>query len=171
MAPSLPAGSATILSAPEGLAISTSGTGCVPGNYVTPFTLVWTPGSTCTLTTTSPQSSNGLSYTFNNWSDGTTALTDTVSAPSTSATYTATFSNPNSPARLVFSAPPATPIAAGRHGRQRAGPGADGRGQRRLHQQRVRHADRHGPGRHRPDLPLPTLLPALPASTLPVHPC
>ncbi len=113
MAPTLPAGSATVLSVPSGLAVSTSGTGCVPGSYITPFTLVWTPGSTCQLSTTSPQTSGGLSYTFSNWQDGTTSTTDTVTAPTTSATYTATFANANAPAQLAFTSAPATSVTAG----------------------------------------------------------
>ena len=90
-APSLPAGSATITSTPSGLTVTTSGTGCVAGTYTTPVTLGWTPNSTCDLTVTSPQTVSGTQYTFSQWQDGTTALTDAVTAPSSAAVYSATF--------------------------------------------------------------------------------
>lgn len=91
-APSLPAGSATITSSPSGLTFTSSGTGCAPGTYTTPITFAWAPGSTCKLTV-SPQSANGTAYVLSQWQDGTTAASDTVTAPSTSAVYTATFTS------------------------------------------------------------------------------
>jgi hypothetical protein len=93
LAPTLAAGSATLTSAPEGLAVSTAGTGCVPGSYVTPFTLVFTPGSACQLTTTANQSGASGSFTFSHWSDGFTSTTDNITAPTTSAIYNATFAD------------------------------------------------------------------------------
>jgi hypothetical protein len=99
-APSYPAGSATITTVPSGLSITTAGTGCVPGTYVTPITLTWTPGSVCTLSTTTPQSP-GSAYTFSQWQDGTTSTTDSVVAPSTSATYTATFASTYQPVGVL----------------------------------------------------------------------
>ena len=45
----LPAGGATITTSPSGLSVSTAGAGCVPGTYVTPVTLLWTPERNCTL--------------------------------------------------------------------------------------------------------------------------
>ena len=93
MAPTLPAGSATILSRPLGLTITVAGTGCTPGTFVTPATLTWTPGAACQLTTTSSQTFGTSTYQFSRWQDGTTATTDSVSAPSTSAVYTATFAD------------------------------------------------------------------------------
>ncbi len=93
MAPSLPAGSATVLSKPLGLTITVAGAGCSAGTFVTPVTLTWTPGSSCQLTTTATQMSGTSSYTFGQWQDGTTATTDTVTAPATSAVYTATFAD------------------------------------------------------------------------------
>jgi hypothetical protein len=91
-APSLPAGSATITSSPSGFSFTTAGAGCVPGSYTTPVTLLWTPGSSCTLTVTSPvPGATGIQYTLAQWQDGTTGTTDTVTAPSTSAVYKATF--------------------------------------------------------------------------------
>jgi hypothetical protein len=91
IAPTLPAGSATITSSPSGLAVTTSGTGCVPGTYTTPVTLIWTPGSGCALSVASPQSASGTQYVFNEWQDGTTVATDSVTAPSNSAVYSASF--------------------------------------------------------------------------------
>ncbi len=92
-APSLPAGSATITSSPSGLAFTSSGTGCAPGTYITPATLLWTSGNPCTLSVASPQGSSGMQYAFSQWQDGTTATTDYVTAPVTSAVYSATFLN------------------------------------------------------------------------------
>jgi hypothetical protein len=92
-APTLAAGSSTITSVPSGLAFTSAGTGCAPGTYTTPVTLLWTPGSSCTLSVASPQSSNATTYAFSNWQDGTTSTTDAVTAPSTAATYTATFTS------------------------------------------------------------------------------
>lgn len=90
-APSLPNGSATITSSPSGLTVSTSGTGCAPGTYVTPVTLIWTPGYPCILSAVSPQTVSGTQYVFSQWQDGTTVTTDNVIAPTTSAIYNAAF--------------------------------------------------------------------------------
>jgi hypothetical protein len=90
--PTLPAGSATITSSPSGLAFSTSGAGCSLGSYTTPVTLIWTPGSSCVLSVITPQSASGTQYYFTQWQDGTTATSDVVTAPATSATYTLSFS-------------------------------------------------------------------------------
>jgi hypothetical protein len=92
LAPSFPAGSATITSSPSGLAVTTAGTGCAPGTYTTPVTLIWTPDSNCTLSVVSPQGQAGTQYTLAQWQDDTTSSTDSVTAPSSSAVYTATFS-------------------------------------------------------------------------------
>jgi hypothetical protein len=100
-APSLPTGAATITTVPAGLPVTTAGTGCAPGTYVTPVTLVWTPGSACTLSTTTPQTSGTTPYVFSQWQDGTTATTDSVVAPSSSATYTATFTNTYQPVGVL----------------------------------------------------------------------
>jgi hypothetical protein len=40
---------------------------------------------------TSPQTNAGIQYAFTQWGDGTTTTTDAVTAPTTSAIYTATF--------------------------------------------------------------------------------
>jgi hypothetical protein len=90
-APTLPAGSATITSSPSGLAFTSSGTGCAPGTYTTPVTLIWTPGNSCALSVVTPQTSSGTQYVFSQWEDGTTATTHTVTAPTTSAVYSASF--------------------------------------------------------------------------------
>lgn len=90
-APSIPNGDVEITSVPSGLAFTSSGTGCAAGSYTTPITLPWSPGSNCTLTAASPQSAQGVQYVFSQWSDGTTTASDTVTAPQTTATYTANF--------------------------------------------------------------------------------
>jgi Divergent InlB B-repeat domain len=91
-APSLPSGSATITSSPSGLAFTSAGSGCAPGTYTTPVTLTWNPGTSCTLSVVSPQvGAAGTQYAFAQWQDGTTGTSDTVTAPSTSAVYSAAF--------------------------------------------------------------------------------
>ncbi|MDR3763859.1 MAG: hypothetical protein P4M01_07160 [Acidobacteriota bacterium] len=89
--PTLAAGSATITSTPSGVSLTTSGTGCVPGSYSTPVTLIWTQSSTCTLSIGTPSAATGTQYVFSQWSDGTTTATDTVTAPTSSAVYNAVF--------------------------------------------------------------------------------
>ncbi len=100
-APTVPAGSATITTVPAGLQVTTAGTGCAPGTYTTPATLVWTPGSACTLSTTTPQTVTNTPYFFTHWQDNTTNTTDSVVAPATAATYTATFSTTFQPVVTV----------------------------------------------------------------------
>ncbi len=91
LAPSIPAGDVEITTSPSGLTVSSSGTGCAPGSYVTPITLAWTPGSSCTLSVVTPQVVSGTQYVFTQWEDGTTSTTHTVTAPATTATYNASF--------------------------------------------------------------------------------
>jgi len=90
-APSIPAGSVEVTSAPSGLAFTSAAAGCAPGIYTTPQTLAWVPGSNCTLSVVTPQVVGGVSYGFSQWADGTFFPTDSVIAPQTSATYTAEF--------------------------------------------------------------------------------
>jgi hypothetical protein len=101
-APSIPAASEEITSSPSGLAFSVSGAGCGPaGPFTTPATLHWTARSSCTLSVVTPQTQSpaqtlqtmptGIQYAFSNWEDGTASTSHTVTAPSTSAVYTATF--------------------------------------------------------------------------------
>jgi Divergent InlB B-repeat domain len=91
-APSIPNGSVEITSVPSGLTVSTSGTGCNPGTSITtPRMQSWTPSSSCTLSVASPQNVGGVQYTFSQWQDSTTGTSDVVTAPTTTATYTATF--------------------------------------------------------------------------------
>ena len=92
-APTLPTGSATITTSPSGLSFTTAGSGCTPGTYVSPVTLLWTPGSRCTLTVANAQTAQGTQYVFSNWQDGTRNTSDSVSAPTTSAVYNATFTS------------------------------------------------------------------------------
>ena len=105
-APTLPTGSATITSSPSGLAFTSTGTGCAPGTYTTPVTLIWTPGNSCSLSLVTPQVSSGTQYVFTQWEDGTTSTTRAVTAPTTSATYTANFTI--TPSGLYSPAPSST---------------------------------------------------------------
>jgi len=85
--------SVTIASSPTGLTFSSSGTGCAAGpSYTTPRTLTWTPSSSCTVTFASPQAGTaGTRYVFSQWENSSTNASRSISAPSSTATYTATF--------------------------------------------------------------------------------
>jgi hypothetical protein len=75
----------TIQTSPAGRSFSVDGT-----PYTTAQTFCWTPGSSHTIATTSPQSGGaGTQYVWSNWSDG-GAISHTV-APTTPTTYTANF--------------------------------------------------------------------------------
>jgi uncharacterized repeat protein (TIGR02543 family) len=62
-----------------------------PGVPPTNYDSTWTTGSSHTLRVDNPESPYSFNsrYAFNNWSDGTTTVTDTVILPSTKTTYTA----------------------------------------------------------------------------------
>jgi hypothetical protein len=115
--PTYPTGSATLTTVPSGLTITTAGAGCAPGTYVTPVTLVWTPGSSCTLTTAASQKNGNTALAFQNWQDNKTTATETVVAQSSPTTYTATFVVPGvasvttSAASIVLSTA-STPLTA-----------------------------------------------------------
>jgi hypothetical protein len=83
----------TIASSPTGLTFSVSGTGCAPGSgLVAPQTLQWTPGSACTVTFATPQAgAPGTQFVFTNWEDNSVNAARGITAPSSTATYTATF--------------------------------------------------------------------------------
>jgi hypothetical protein len=77
----------TITTSPAGLLVS------VDGGTATTAPLVenWVPGSSHTITTTSPQSgAPGVQYVFSSWSDG-GAISHSITVPSTATTYTASF--------------------------------------------------------------------------------
>jgi hypothetical protein len=91
-APKFPTGGVEITSSPSGLTFTSSGVGCALGTYPTPQAPVWTPGSSCTLSVTSPQAGpTGVQYTFSQWDDGSTNTSRVVTAPGSTTTYTATF--------------------------------------------------------------------------------
>lgn len=90
-APTIPSGSVELTTVPSGLVISTSGAGCPTATYTTPVIVAWTPGNSCTLSVNPAQTAQGVTYTFSQWQDGTTASTDIVSTPSGTSIYTATF--------------------------------------------------------------------------------
>ena len=78
----------TITTNPSGLQITVDGTA-----YTASQTFNWTPDSSHTLSVSSPQSGTaGTRYVYSSWSDG-GAQTHTIIVPSSSTTYTATFSN------------------------------------------------------------------------------
>jgi hypothetical protein len=91
-APTIPAGDVEVTTVPSGLTVTSSNTGCDPSTFTTPLTLSWTSGSSCTLSVVSPQSGGtGVQYALAQWQDGTTGTSDIVTAPTSTATYTAMF--------------------------------------------------------------------------------
>lgn len=76
----------TVGTTPSGLSFSVDGM-----TYTSTQILTWTIGTQHTIATTSPQTASGTMYTFSNWSDN-GALSHKVTAPPTTASYTATFS-------------------------------------------------------------------------------
>jgi hypothetical protein len=105
-APGIPAGDVEITSSPSGLAFTSAGSGCAGGTYTTPQTLSWTPGSNCALSVVTPQNGPGVQYDFTQWEDGTKSTTHTVTAPETTAIYTANFASLTVPA-ITWPAPAA----------------------------------------------------------------
>jgi uncharacterized protein (TIGR03437 family) len=77
----------TVDSQPGGLKVQIDGT-----SYVAPVSFTWQPGTTHTLAAANYLAgSNTVRYAISHWEDGTTGNTRTITAPSNSATYTATF--------------------------------------------------------------------------------
>jgi uncharacterized repeat protein (TIGR02543 family) len=78
----------TVGTNPAGLAFSVDGI-----NYTSAQTLTWGIGSPHTLSTTATQTpSAGTQDVFTGWSDGTSTVSDSVTAPATTTSYTANFS-------------------------------------------------------------------------------
>src|SRR4029453_13607300 len=76
----------TVQTNPAGRSFTVDGT-----SYTTAQTFSWQPGSSHTISTTSPQSGGtGVRYVWGNWSDG-KPISPTV-APTTNKVYTANFS-------------------------------------------------------------------------------
>lgn len=78
----------TITSNPVGLSVSIDGV-----TYPTPKVVNWAPGSSHTLSLTTPQTNGGVGtqYAFSSWSTGDTAPQIGISAPGSGTTYTANF--------------------------------------------------------------------------------
>ena len=76
----------------QGRAFHVAGTGCGAGDYLTPQTLQWTPGSSCAVTFVSPHSTQGgIRYLFSGWQDGNASNPRTITAPNQATTYSGTF--------------------------------------------------------------------------------
>ncbi len=75
----------TVGTSPAGLSFSVDGT-----TYTSKQNLNWTAGSSHTIATTSLQTSSGTENNFTSWSDG-GAISHSVTAPSSTTTYTASF--------------------------------------------------------------------------------
>ena len=77
----------TVGTSPAGLSFAVDGT-----TYTSAQILTWTIGSSHTIATTSPQAPvAGTQYTFVSWSDGTTSLSDAVTASASTTSYAASF--------------------------------------------------------------------------------
>jgi uncharacterized repeat protein (TIGR02543 family) len=74
-----------VTSNPPGLSFTVDGT-----TYVTGQSFSWTPGSSHTIATTSPQGTGSSRSVFSTWSDGGT-ISHSVTAPALATTYTANF--------------------------------------------------------------------------------
>jgi glucose/arabinose dehydrogenase len=72
---------------PSGLSLAVN-----QASTATPFTRTVIIGSANSVTATSPQTLNGLSYGYSSWSDG-LAQSHTIVAPTTNTTYTATYTS------------------------------------------------------------------------------
>jgi len=82
----------TLASNAPGSGFTVSGSGCHAGDYRTPQTLGWIPGSLCSVTFLSPQSSEvGTRYEFDAWQDGAGSNPRNITAPAQASTYTANF--------------------------------------------------------------------------------
>ena len=79
----------TFQSSPTGLSLTVD-----QAAGTTPFTRTVIVGSANTISATTPQTLNGLTYQFLTWSDG-GQQTHTITAPATAATYTATYTTPS----------------------------------------------------------------------------
>ncbi|MBL8212186.1 MAG: VCBS repeat-containing protein, partial [Bryobacterales bacterium] len=75
----------TVATNPPGRTIVVDG-----ATLVAPQSFPWTPGTSHTVAVPSPQMASGTRYPFSSWSDG-AAATRTITAPSSSTTYTANF--------------------------------------------------------------------------------
>jgi hypothetical protein len=96
----------TVGTTPAGLSFSVDGT-----TYTSSQVLTWTVGSSHTLASTSPQTSGSTQNTFASWSDA-GALSHSVTAPASAASYTATF---NTAYQLTTSASPTAAERSHRH--------------------------------------------------------
>jgi N-terminal glycosyl-hydrolase-114-associated domain/Galactose oxidase, central domain len=96
----------TISSNVATIVFNVTGTGCAAGSYLTPTSLAWTSGASCTV-----QVAPSTPYEFESWSDGSTANPRTFVAPSTNTTYSFTVSNGSSAAASI-SANSGTPQTA-----------------------------------------------------------
>jgi uncharacterized repeat protein (TIGR02543 family) len=104
----------TIASSPSNLTFIASGTGCSASAGATPQVLAWTPGSSCTVTFPNPQGiSAGSQYGFNQWENGSTSASRSITAPSSPATYTGSFNTQYQLTTLASAGGSVTPATGG----------------------------------------------------------
>lgn len=90
-----------INSTPAGIGFAVTGTGCSPGSAVTPASLSWTAGSSCSVSFSSVQGSGDTRTVFQQWSDGATANPRTIVASSGNASYQLQFATQHRLTRSV----------------------------------------------------------------------
>jgi hypothetical protein len=76
----------SITTNPSGLSFTVDGT-----MYESAQTLTWASGTSHTISTSTPQGAGSTQYTFASWSDGTTSVSDMITASAYTSSYTATF--------------------------------------------------------------------------------
>jgi hypothetical protein len=79
----------TIQSVPSGATFTISGAGCPVGTYTTPMTFNWSLATTCIVNFLSPQTIGASTYSFANYTDGSTSNPRSITTPQTAATFTA----------------------------------------------------------------------------------
>ena len=83
-----------------GAQFAVSGTGCPAGTYTAPVSVVWTSGTACSITPTTPMGGPDTRYVFSSWTDGSSATPRSiVAAPG--ASYTMSFTTEHKLTRSV----------------------------------------------------------------------
>jgi len=79
----------TIQSVPAGATFTISGAACPVGTYTTPMNFNWSLATTCVVNFPSPQTIGTSSYSFANYTDGSTSNPRSITTPLSAATFIA----------------------------------------------------------------------------------
>ena len=93
--------SVQITSSPSGVPFTASGSGCSPGSSVTPATLSWNNGASCTISFSSTQGTGDTRSIFQSWADGGTANPRTIIASAGTLSYQMVFGTQHKLTRVV----------------------------------------------------------------------